>query len=113
MNQILVEGQAKPSKNITITLEGLGVPPLTYAQSGWPQVNHVVLKNLCGNPRDNPPSYGKLFDFFGRNDEAKFVSSSAISLVLLVFKILFKIIKFDIMMIMVPDNLKSYNHSWD
>lgn len=62
--QIIEPGKDKPKKKRSITIRGLGIPPVSFTASGLPAVSADVLKVLAGKPDANPPQYGKAYTHF-------------------------------------------------
>lgn len=69
--EILTELREKANdvpKNIEITIRSIGMKPEKYTAGGAPSVTTDVLRQLAGDPFDDPPRYGTAYDFFGGGD---------------------------------------------
>ncbi|ETV97295.1 hypothetical protein H310_09644 [Aphanomyces invadans] len=63
------EKQTKPKKNRSITIRGLGIPPVQFTASGNPAATAEALKELAGKPLADPPQYGRAFEHFDDPEE--------------------------------------------
>lgn len=52
-------GKKKPLKNRSITITGLGIPPVSFTDTGLPQCNAATIKALAGSVDEEDPSASK------------------------------------------------------
>lgn len=63
MEEILTEIRAKSaekSRHMDVTIKSLGMIPSKETAGGAPSVTADVLRDLAGDPFENPPKYGKV-----------------------------------------------------
>ena len=58
-----------PKRQRSISLVGLGLPPVARTVSGWPAVSSPVLKLLAGKTTGSSPAYGRAYEAFGGGPE--------------------------------------------
>jgi len=59
---VIEPGKLKAKKKMKFNLTGLGVPPLSFTDSGWPAVDSPAITALAGNPKEG--KYGKMYNHF-------------------------------------------------
>ncbi|KAL3922519.1 MAG: hypothetical protein SGILL_002159 [Bacillariaceae sp.] len=52
-------------KHMEIKISSLGMHPVKHTAGGAPSVTADVLRELAGDPFEDPPRYGKAYEFFG------------------------------------------------
>ena len=69
--QILADIKAKSAQDpkfVDLTITSLGMTPTKQTAGGAPSVTADVLRQLAGDPYEDPPKYGSAYEFFGGGD---------------------------------------------
>jgi DNA polymerase-1 len=64
-----------------MAIVSLGLKPVKFTKSGLPAVSMDALRDLAGNPRDDPPRYGPAYEHFGGGSAGKEACEALDSLV--------------------------------
>jgi len=65
----LKEKSLAKSKYVDVTVRSIGMTALKYTAGGAPSVTADVLRQLAGDPFEEPPNYGTAYEFFGGHEE--------------------------------------------
>ncbi|OEU16643.1 DNA/RNA polymerase [Fragilariopsis cylindrus CCMP1102] len=64
----LKEKSMEKSKFIDVTVRSIGMDAIKHTAGGAPSVTADVLRELAGDPFEDPPKYGLAYNYFGGNE---------------------------------------------
>ena len=66
--QSIKEKSTAEPKFVEVTIRSLGMEAIKHTAGGAPSVTADVLRQLAGDPFEDPPRYGTAYEFFGSNE---------------------------------------------